>query len=99
MNKQIIFSQVSAFVADTTGIPVPLMLTSTAEDCTDARFLLIRALSTLSLTDTDIARCIGRTRQAVGYLRSSYKRGRKWTIENDWQTIRKWIENQYFKSK
>ncbi len=99
MKKEIIFSQVSAFVSETTGIPVPHMLSSTTEECTDARFLLVRALSTLSLTDTDIAHCIGRTRQAVGYLRSSYKRARKWTIENDWKTIRKWLENQYFQSK
>lgn len=97
--KQNLFTQVSEKVSETTGISIPDMLTSVSEECTDARYLLIRALTALSFTDIDIARHIGRTRQAVGYLRSKYKRSRKWTIENDWKTIRKWIENNFFQSK
>lgn len=86
-------------VSETTGIPVPDMLRSTTEECTDARYLLIRALTALSLTDIDIARHIGRTRQAVGYLRSKYKRSRKWLIANHWQIIWQWLENDFLKSK
>ena len=97
--KENLFLQVSEKVSETTGIPVPSMLSSTTEECTDARYLLIRALSALDFTDIDIARHIGRTRQAVGYLRSKYKRCEKWTIANDWKTICQWIENNYFKSK
>ena len=97
--KQNLFTQVSEKVSETTGISIPDMLTSVSEECTDARYLLIRALTALSFTDIDIARHIGRTRQAVGYLRSRYKRSCKWTIENDWKTIRKWIENNFLQSK
>ena len=97
--KENLFQSVSAFVSETTGIEVPCMLSSTSEECTDARYLLIRALSALDFTDIDIARYIGRTRQSVGYLRSKYKRCEKWTIANDWKIIRQWLENNYFKSK
>lgn len=97
--KENLFHSVSAFVSETTGIPVPSMLSSTTEECTDARYLLIRALSALDFTDIDIARHIGRTRQAVGYLRSKYKRCKKWTIANDWKTVYQWLEDNYLKSK
>lgn len=97
--KQNLFTQVSEKVSETTGIAISDMLSSVREECTDARYLLIRALTALSFTDIDIARHIGRTRQAVGYLRSRYKRCHKWTIENDWKTIRKWIENNFLQSK
>lgn len=93
--KQNLFTQVSEKVSETTGISIPDMLTSVSEECTDARYLLIRALTALSFTDIDIARHIGRTRQAVGYLRSKYKRSKKWTLANDWKTISKWIESNY----
>ena len=95
--KQNIFTQVSEKVSETTGIPIPDMLSSCTEECTDARYLLICALTALSFTDIDIARHIGRTRQAVGYLRNKYKRSRKWTLANDWKTISKWLESNYLK--
>lgn len=97
--KENLFLSVSAFVSETTGIPVPDMLHSITEECTDARYLLIRALTALDFTDIDIARHIGRTRQAVGYLRNKYKKSRKWTIANDWKTIWQWLENNYLKCK
>lgn len=99
MKKENLFSQVSEKVSEVTGIGIPQMLSSTTEECTDARYLLIRALSALDFTDIDIARHIGRSRQAVGYLRSKYKKSRKWTIANDWQSLRKWIENTFLNSK
>jgi hypothetical protein len=99
MKKENLFSLVSEKVSEVTGIGIPQMLSSTTEECTDARYLLIRALSALDFTDIDIARHIGRSRQAVGYLRSKYKKSRKWTIANDWQSLRKWIENTFLNSK
>lgn len=99
MKKENLFTQVSEKVSEITGIGIPQMLSSTTEECTDARYLLIRALSALDFTDIDIARHIGRSRQAVGYLRSKYKKSRKWTIANDWQSLRKWIENTFLNSK
>lgn len=93
--KQNLFTQVSEKVSETTGIAISDMLSSVREECTDARYLLIRALTALSFTDIDIARHIGRTRQAVGYLRNRYKRSKKWTLANDWKTICKWLENNY----
>lgn len=99
MKKENLFSLVSEKVSEVTGIGIPQMLSSTTEECTDARYLLIRALTALDFTDIDIARHIGRSRQAVGYLRSKYKKSRKWTIANDWQSLRKWIENTFLNSK
>ena len=99
MKKENLFTQVSEKVSEITGIEISQMLSSTTEECTDARYLLIRALSALDFTDIDIARHIGRSRQAVGYLRSKYKKSRKWTIANDWQSLRKWIENTFLNSK
>lgn len=95
--KQNLFVQVSEKISETTGIAIPDMLSSTTEECTDARYLLIRALTALSFTDIDIARHIGRTRQAVGYLRNKYKRSKKWTLANDWKIIGKWLESNYLK--
>ena len=95
--KQNLFTQVSEKVSETTGIAIPDMLTSVSEECTDARYLLIRALTALSFTDIDIARHIGRTCQAVGYLRSKIKSSKKWTLANDWKTISKWLESNYLK--
>ena len=97
--KENLFHSVSAFVSETTGIPVSSMLSSTTEECTDARYLLIRALSALDFTDIDIARHIGRTRQAVGYLRSKYKRSNKWILSRNWELIRQWMQREYFQSK
>lgn len=93
--KQNLFTQVSEKVSETTGISIPDMLSSVSEECTDARYLLIRALTALSFTDIDIARHIGRTRQAVGYLRSKYKRSNKWTVKHDWKIISCWLSENY----
>ena len=97
--KENLFSSVSAFVSETTGIPVPDMLHSITEECTDARYLLIRALTALDFTDIDIARHIGRTRQAVGYLRNKYKRSNKWILSKNWELIRQWLQREYFQSR
>lgn len=99
MKKENLFQTVASEVSEVTGIEVHEMLTRTTEECTDARYLLIRALTALDFTDADIARHTHRTRQAVGYLRSKYKRCRKWTIANDWKTICQWLESNYFNSK
>lgn len=97
--KENLFQSVSAFVSETTGIEVPCMLSSTTEECTDARYLLIRALSALDFTDIDIARHIGRTRQAVGYLRNKYKRSNKWILSRNWELIRQWMQREYFQGR
>ena len=95
MKKENLFTQVSEKVSEITGIEISQMLSSTTEECTDARYLLIRALTVLNFTDIEIARCIGRTRQAVGYLRARYKRSNKWTIRNDWRIISNWLSENY----
>lgn len=97
--KDLLFLQVSDKVSQVTGISVSHMLTTTTEECNDARYLLVRALAALQFTDTDIARYTHRTRQSVCYLRSHYKRSHKWTLANDWKTIRQWLENTFFQCK
>lgn len=99
MTKENLFQQVSAKVTEITGLSSAQLLSSTTEECTDARYLLVRSLSMLNLTDIDIAHLIGRTRQAVSHLRISYKRSRKWLLANQWQILVKWLENEYFLCK
>ena len=99
MQKQELYQAVMAKVADITDLPTGIILNSITEQGTDARFLLVRALYKLGFTDTEMAERIGRSRQAVAHLRTGYKRTGKWLLENQWQTLVKWMENDYFHSK
>lgn len=99
MDKRELFDEVLLRVCEVTGMERGDVLRSNREECTDARYLLIRALGKLGLTDGETAALMGKTRQAVGYMRTRYKKTGKWTLENDWKKVSKWIENKYFTGK
>lgn len=85
-------------VTEVTGVGQEELIQSQKEASTDARHLLVRALSKIGFTDSDIASLIGKTRQSVGYMRHHYMRGNKWLQEKNWQIISKWMENNYFQA-
>lgn len=99
MDANEIFQSVLSRISVLTGTPSDKLLQSTTETATDARYLLVLALARLGFTDVDIAVRVGRTRQAVSHLRTSYKRTGKWLLSNQWQTLVKWMENEYFARK
>lgn len=82
-----------------TDLPEVFILHSNLEECADARSVLVHALSRY-LTDNQIATLIGRTRQGVNFIRSTFdtRRG-KWTVESNWQAIRKYLASNSFQSK
>ena len=73
------------------GIGELEMIESNKEECVDARYLLIHFLSQF-LTDEDISRNSGLTRQAVNYIRNHFEQKmNKWSIKSCMVDIRKEI--------
>lgn len=99
MLKREFFDEVSEKVTDVTGVELCKMLISHSEECTDAKYILVKALSKIGFSDTDISMQIGCTRQAVGYIKNNYKKSDKWILSNHWQIVSKWIESKYLMSK
>ena len=97
--KTELFNEILSKVSEVTGVDTQSILTSNKEECTDARYILIQSLIRLGFTDTDMAALMGKSRQTICYMRNSYKKVDKWTLENDLQNIRKWVENKYLSSK
>ena len=77
-------------VCELTGLTADDVLHSKTEECTDARCALVVCLSRY-LTDTQIAACMGLTRQGVCWLRHAYEYGRKyrWSVIVNVKEIRK----------
>lgn len=94
--KKEIYQEVVGMVSTVTGISVSDILRSKREECTDARWLIVRALHKLQYSNAEVATAMGCTRQNVGYMLSHYKKQGKWQLEKDCQTIVKWIENNFF---
>lgn len=65
-----------------TGVGELDMIESNKEECVDARYILIYFLSKY-LTDEDISKNTGLTRQAVNYIRNHFEnKMNKWTVRN-----------------
>lgn len=97
--KKELFKEVCKKVEEVTGTTEQDIMQSTNEESTDARYILVLSLYRLGLTDTEIGKFIGRTRQAVNYLRNCYKKSNKWSLNHDWQAISKWLANEFLTSK
>lgn len=80
---------------DIIGLVEADILASNREECADARYLLVLALSKM-LTDHEIGRFINRTRQGVSFIRSNRQKLRKWTVASNWKVISKYIASNYF---
>lgn len=77
-----LYQAMAATVCRHTGVGEVDMLESNKEECVDARYLLIHFLSQY-LTDEDISRATGLTRQAVNYIRNHFEQKiNKWSIKS-----------------
>lgn len=93
-----LYTEILSMVCDVTGISHEEILKSNREECADARYLLVRALSRF-LTDNEIGTLIKRTRQGVSFIRSNLNKINKWTVASNWKAISKLLESNYFTSK
>lgn len=69
MKLEELYKDIIGVVCDVTGLVEADILASNREECADARYLLVMALSKM-LTDHEIGRFINRTRQGVSFIRS-----------------------------
>ncbi len=98
MKIEELYKEVVSKVCSVTEVSEADILSSNREECADARYLLVIALSKI-LTDHEISTVIGRTRQGVSFIRSNKAKLKKWTVANDWKVISKWMESNYFVCK
>lgn len=95
MKIEELYQDIIIMVCDVTGIDEADILHSNREECADARYLLVMALSRM-MTDEEIGRVIHRTRQGVSYIRSNRAKLSKWIVASNWQAISKYIASKYF---
>lgn len=95
MKLEELYKDIIGVVCDVTGLVEADILSSNKEECADARYLLVLALSKM-LTDHEIGRFINRTRQGVSFIRSNRQKLRKWTVAINWKVISKYIASNYF---
>lgn len=81
-----LYQKVVGVVITVTGINENDILHSNREECADARYLLVRALSD-KLSDKETGALIGRTRQGVSFIRSNDAKMRKWSVMSAWREI------------
>ena len=82
-----LYQNMVAAVCRHTGVGEVDVLESNKEECVDARYILIHFLSQY-LTDEDISRVTGLTRQAVNYIRNHFEQKmNKWSIKSNMSDI------------
>jgi hypothetical protein len=89
-----IFKEVMQVVCDVTGLSERDVLFSKTEECTDARFLLVKYLWRL-MPCVSIGQLIKRTRQGVNAILQREK-GDSWLMERNWKEIVKRLESKGF---
>ena len=84
MCKGEFFKQVLDVVSEVTGIAPDDIIKSRKEECTDARYILVKYLYSKKMTPITIGEQLGRTRQGVG---SILRRGKfqNWLTERNWE--------------
>lgn len=97
MCKEIIFRDVLSVVQEVTGLSERDILTSRTEECTDARYLLVKYLWRL-MPCVCIGKLIGRTRQGVRSI-IQRERGDTWMLVRNWKEIVKKMESKGYESK
>lgn len=95
MKKEELYRDISEMVCGVTGICYTDMIHCNREECADARYLLVLALSKI-LTDSEIGELIHRTRQGVSFIRFNKEKMGKWTVASNWKVISKYIASNYF---
>lgn len=94
MCKGEIFKEVLQTVCDVTGLSEQDVLFCKTEECTDARFLLVKYLWRL-MPCVSIGQLISRTRQGVNAILQRGK-GDSWLMERNWKEIVKRLESKGF---
>ena len=97
MSNEEIFEDVLHSVSDVTGLSSKEILYNRNEECTDARYLLVRYLWRL-MPCVCIGKMIGRTRQGVRSIMARTK-GDTWLMERNWKEIVKRLESKGYESK
>ena len=94
MSNEEIFEDVLHSVSDVTGLSSKEILYNRNEECTDARYLLVKYLWRL-MPCVCIGKMIGRTRQGVRSIMERTK-GDTWLMERNWKEIVKRLESKGF---
>lgn len=94
MSNEEIFEDVLHSVSDVTGLSSKEILYNRNEECTDARYLLVKYLWRL-MSCVCIGKMIGRTRQGVRSIMERTK-GDTWLMERNWKEIVKRLESKGF---
>ena len=94
MCKDEVFKEVLQTVCDVTGLSEHDVLYCKTEECTDARFLLVKYLWRL-MPCVSIGKLISRTRQGVNAILQREK-GDSWLMERNWKEIVKRLESKGF---
>lgn len=97
MCKERIFKELMEVVSEITGISESDILLSRTEECTDARYLLVKYLWRF-LPCACIGELIGRTRQGVRSIMQREK-GDTWLMVRNWKEIVKRMESKGYESK
>lgn len=97
MSNEKIFEDVLHSVSDVTGLSSKEILYNRNEECTDARYLLVKYLWRL-MSCVCIGKMIGRTRQGVRSIMERTK-GDTWLMERNWKEIVKLMESKGYESK
>ena len=97
MSNEEIFEDVLHSVSDVTGLSSKEILYNRNEECTDARYLLVKYLWRL-MSCVCIGKMIGRTRQGVRSIMERTK-GETWLMERNWKEIVKRVESKGYESK
>ena len=88
-----VFLDLKSKVEEITGVKV----NGRTEAATDAKYILIIALSELGYSNTEIAAAMGLSRQGVGYIKSSFRN--RWEIKSNCKEIGKYLESNYLTKK
>ena len=97
MSNEEIFEDVLHSVSDVTGLSSKEILYNRNEECTEARYLLVKYLWRL-MSCVCIGKMIGRTRQGVRSIMERTK-GDTWLMERNWKEIVKLMESKGYESK
>lgn len=92
MCKEELFNQVLEVVSNVTGIAPNDIIKSRKEECSDARYILVKFLYK-RIPSVNIGELIGRTRQGVGSILNRDK-SENWIISRNWQETVKQLESK-----
>lgn len=72
------------------GVCYDLLWLTNKEEYVDARSVIVAVMSDNGMTDTEIARTFGKTRQCINKLRNNfkYRLRNKWSVRQTYNTIK-----------